>query len=644
MNTLLSLMIPLALVGIANLKPPGLIKVKKLPKQCEGSYIYDPGNTKPYLKCICIFETLHQKESLSFLQELNIKSLFVRWFCHSKAELDDGVFSKMQTLEKLDIGGCFKINITHSFFRGLDNVRSLRISADRLYAPNFGSDWLVPLKRLQQLTLVSDHIASFPSESFCGARELLILDIRSNGLNDSESLGIKCVGYKEEIESCHPCLPNLLSLDLSGNFISVLNLSFSADLPRLKNITMKNSNLSELIGIDSKSIMTMTDIDLRNNHLSSFTIKDIEKCNGSRLKTLKLSRNQLRFISVGLFSCTDQLRELDLAGNNLSVEHLMVSGITELRMLRYLNISHSKIDILQSTFIGNFTNLVELSCTNCGIRIIESGAFFYLHKLQTLRLNNNGLTSINDDMFLNNTILFILDLRDNNLFSFEVSQGIRSLVHLDLSGNELQELPDFTGSWSNLTVLDLSRNNISEKGLDRLSDLSHLENMNLSFNSVRSVPAYTFWGLTKLVTLDVSNNVIGSLGYHSFIGLFELSELKIQYNQISNLNKSLLPLLSLRQVHIHRNLITTLDDENFKQTSLQWIDISWNQVSHIDPFFLQKNDLNFINLTFNKMHYLDMDSLKISPGKKPRPQVLLQGNLLHCNCHNDIIPITYSDM
>ena len=623
----------------------------KLPKQCGSVFV--PTVRNSYFYIICRYLTPQSSPRLTFLRQSQIGSVFLSFYkkpnadvdgislklTASNTELEDGTFLKMPNLESLTLFGCYKKHITRKFFEGLDNLKELMMQTIvGLCVSTFSPDWLVPLSSLQKLDLTQNNIVTFPAKTFCNAQNLITLNISFNQLKESESLGIMCVG-KNPRESCLPCLPYLTVIDISHNFISILNVSLSRDLPRLQHLVMTDSHLSKL-ALDGNALNMLVELDLTSNLLSSLTVENMEECNGSYLETLKLANNQINFISEGFFLCTELLRHLDISANNLSNVRLVEAGIPSLWNLEYLNINENKIHILQASLIGNLTHLIEFSCSRCAIVIIEKNAFLYLRQLQVLRLNSNAITTLEADIFAYLPNLDILDLSDNALLKFEGEAGIRSLTSLNLSGNSIQKLPDFRQLWYNLNTLDLSRNNITELP-SSMFFLPKLKRLNLAFNSIKIVHVNALFGLMQLVVVDISNNVIDKIGSYSFRQNINMKVLKLNNNRISNLNRSLIGIRPQTYVDLSRNLIKELDIEN-QITSMSRIDLSWNQISFIYPYFFKVTKLQFMNLTFNKLYHLDVSTLEIRGGKQ-RPQVLLEGNRLHCDCHNELITTLNSD-
>ena len=625
------------ILTIHSTSPPVLHvnKVPKLPENC-GSSVEDFSNIA------CIFDTPQSGTTLSFLRQPQIRKVGLTFF--RRSEPGDGSFSNLPNLKALYISGCFKKRFTHKYFEGLNDLRGLNIKSRM---PNCSitltPDWLIPLSSLRTLNLATNDITNILAETFCNATYLKVLDISYNRLTDSEGLGISCVSDGNQQESCRSCLPNVTSLDISHNFISIFNVSLSRDLPKLQHLTITDSNLAR-ITLDNKAVDALVALDLSHNSLSSFTIDNMDKCNGSQLNRLDLANNQIDFITAGFFLCTAHLMYLDISANNLSNSILVEAGIVSLRKLVHLKMNENKIHILQATLIGNMTSLKELHCSRCAIAIIEKDAFLQLTKLEVLRLNSNTISNIDGNIFAHLPNLRSLDLSNNDLITFEVKDGFPSLKLLDLSGNNMQAPPAFRPFSSRVTILDLSRNNITEIS-SSMQCCPELINLNLAFNKIKNIDTYSFVSQGAMRTLNLSNNVIDRTELNSFFQ----TTLHRRLGTFLLINDDLPVLLeSLMYLDLSRNLIKKVG--SIKLFTLKWIDLSWNQISYIDdwkfsgynPYVRPNHSQVVVNLTYNRLYHLDVASL-ISLGK-PITQVLLEGNLLHCDCHNELITTMDSNM
>ena len=108
-----------------------------------------------------------------------------------------------------------------------------------------------------------------------------------------------------------------------------------------------------------------------------------------------------------------------------------------------------------------------------------------------------------------------------------------SITSLDLSGNSLSSLPSETfAQLPTLTSINLRGNSLTSVPPGLPAGLTSLD---LSDNSIGSLPDGVFNGLAQLGALDLSDNSIGSLPDGVFDGLAQLDSLDLSDNSIGSL-------------------------------------------------------------------------------------------------------------
>jgi len=133
--------------------------------------------------------------------------------------------------------------------------------------------------------------------------------------------------------------------------------------------------------------------------------------------------------------------------------------------------------------------------------------------------------------------------------------AVRSLRHLDLSGNALASLPDELRALAALRYADLSRNRLAVVpacvwAWPRLSALS------LAHNSLEALPEATIASAAVLAELDLSFNLLGALP-EAFGALHALVTLDASHNNLTAVPSPLLDLeaRSLTSLHLGKNAV-----------------------------------------------------------------------------------------
>ncbi len=110
-----------------------------------------------------------------------------------------------------------------------------------------------------------------------------------------------------------------------------------------------------------------------------------------------------------------------------------------------------------------------------------------------------------------------------------------SVCILDLSSENLTQIPSSIGKFKNLFQLDVSNNNLSTLPKELFS-LEKLVNLNLSNNSFTSIPG-EISSLSTLQSLNLANNKLGSVP-ESLSELKGLQLLKLKQNNFTDSEKS----------------------------------------------------------------------------------------------------------
>jgi len=200
----------------------------------------------------------------------------------------------------------------------------------------------------------------------------------------------------------------------------------------------------------------------------------------------------------------------------------------------------------------------------------------------------------------------ILKNRNMRHISEELYKGHEShvklaqLVFLDLSGNQLKQLPElnFFFQLCTLRKLDISCNMLSWIP-GELSNLKSLEVLRIDDNKLRALP-HGIFSLSRLVHLDVSRNSIITLP-DSFEGLRSLKIFVASFNCIEDLPPSITTMSSIKMIDLSCNNIGELPDEMCLLVNLVKADFHHNSITYLPDNIGFLSQLKYVDFSFNKI-------------------------------------------
>eukprot|EP01091_Cochliopodium_minus_P016284 TRINITY_DN604_c4_g1_i1.p1 TRINITY_DN604_c4_g1~~TRINITY_DN604_c4_g1_i1.p1 ORF type:complete len:565 (+),score=171.79 TRINITY_DN604_c4_g1_i1:3-1697(+) len=273
-----------------------------------------------------------------------------------------------------------------------------------------------------------------------------------------------------------------------------------------------------------------------------------------RLVKLDLSRNNIRDLPKK-FNPLKQLEEFILSRNLIGV---LGDGILVLDTLKILKIDRNKLKELPNNF-SKLASLEELNISYNEIKTLPSD-FGNLNKLKILNFDGTELKAIP---------LQVWDLKglqeltfiDNNLtiVNKELTKFSGTLIKLDISQNQIDDLGETIGTLVNLEFLNVSNNRITQfskeitkctklkmlmaneckitsldsiaEGMENWAELSEIQ---LSANQLKTVPPQ-MKNIKKLKHLDLSKNQIETLPKQLFWLKATLRKLLLNNNKIKSL-------------------------------------------------------------------------------------------------------------
>lgn len=173
----------------------------------------------------------------------------------------------------------------------------------------------------------------------------------------------------------------------------------------------------------------------------------------------------------------------------------------------------------------------------------KTGLLFVPHNIDRktveLRLTDNFITAVRRKDFLNMTSLVHLTLSRNTISQIapHAFVGLKALRALHMDGNRLTDLKnDQLKGLVNLRHLILGNNQIHHIDPSSFDEfVSTIEDLDLSYNNLRTLPWEAIARMTNINTLTLDHNLIDHIGAGTFTLLTKLVRLDMTSNRLQKL-------------------------------------------------------------------------------------------------------------
>ncbi|XP_063988423.1 toll-like receptor Tollo [Diachasmimorpha longicaudata] len=227
---------------------------------------------------------------------------------------------------------------------------------------------------------------------------------------------------------------------------------------------------------------------------------------------------------------------------------------------------------------------------------LSAGSFRPLIELRELVIEYCKIGNLSDDAFKGLKELRNLTVRTHNTdwsaMALDVStraftEELFKLERLDLGENNMWSLPEGSlCSLHNLEVLNLTKNRLREVSSFHFGSSvgrcgSNLRELDLSNNSIETLPTAAFSGLARLQSLDLRSNAINFMADRAFESLSSLVVLKLTDNRLSSLPPELFnDARNIKEIHLQNNSLNVLAPGLFNDlTQLLVLDLSMNELT-----------------------------------------------------------------
>jgi Leucine-rich repeat (LRR) protein len=531
-------------------------------------------------------------------------------------------FAKLAKLQTLQLNDNRLNAVDKEAFSMLGSLSELKLQSNELGSDASPFNWTLfsGLSRLKTLDLSNNNFARIDGTAFATLPNLISLKIFNNQLQELQAgsfgnltkLQILDVSYNR-LETLpgdvFGSLVSLLTLYLDGNRLATVTKEMFSGLQALQVLTIARNSISTIPSDLFQNMPELIWLDVTRNRIE--TLVQGTFCSCQKLSSVYFRNNRLNSLSSGVFSNLSSLLFLYL-GSNL-IPSLDSGVFQNLSSLNYLELSSNRISKIDSNAFANVPNLTSLLLDGNAITAVPVTAMSQLRKLSTVNLNDNSLNSIPDAAFMGLTNLNRLYLSDNYILNFGQTAfagcSLKKLAFLDLSESQISTIPVglFEGGLDSLANLNLSTNLLTSASLANrpfasLSD--QLTILDLSANQITYIPDDLFDELRALHTLNLDSNKISSLNFLSLDGLVALSSLSLTNNALNSAALSSitnLPVLS--DLHLDTNAINSLPDDSFSQCpSLSSLGLRNNYLTTLNARALQNlENIIKLDLGYNRL-------------------------------------------
>uniref|UniRef100_A0A8C2T539 Toll-like receptor 3 n=1 Tax=Coturnix japonica TaxID=93934 RepID=A0A8C2T539_COTJA len=450
-------------------------------------------------------------------------------------ELPDGVFASCSSLTELNLGYNI-IEVKNEPFKTLENLNILDLSHNHLESANLGLQQ--QLKNLRELVLYSNRITELKKEDlkFLSNTSLNSLDLSSNPLKEvgSISVGIQPDVYMNKPHSSEPFKK-----------FSLLSSHLFYGLSSIKYLNLKKSLTGKIEDFSFQSLYHLEYLIMDNNNFPQITTNTF-----TGLKNLKY---------LSLYNCNINLQRI----TNKTFVSLANSS------LQVLNLTKTRISRIES---GAFSSLGQLKILDLGLNEINQELtgheFEGLNNIEYIYLSYNKNVTLRSESFIFVPSLKQLMLRKVGCNNLAISPSpfhpLRNLTVLDISNNNIANIKeDLLDGLYKLSILDLQHNNLARLWKHAnpggpvlfLKDLPNLHILNLKSNGFDEIPVHVFKGLHQLKNLDLGSNNLNLLPATLFDNQNSLNTLNLQKNLITSVEEDVFgpAFKSLRRLEMDSN-------------------------------------------------------------------------------------------
>ncbi|XP_075973881.1 uncharacterized protein LOC142975097 [Anticarsia gemmatalis] len=319
------------------------------------------------------------------------------------------------------------------------NPNGLKISAtfDGLGLSTLGK--LPPNSQVETLRFTNNAIKAYWPDPFSDVPNLKVLSFSHNELAEITPDLFTKVDLLED-------------LDLSYNKLSSFTKLDFKHLRHIKKLNLQSNNLKKIPLDALQPMKLLEDLDLSKNGIFDVVLQRNGLMNLARLKRLSLNENRIRSIVKETFSLNNSLEFIDLSNN--MIEIIEDTAFLSCTNLRELNLAQNNI-----TFVFALPPSLQIA-------ILKFNTLYHWPKfpdgIKYIDVSYNRLSALYDEGTTNFDSLEVLIMGGNQIKELNIEKKLPSLYILDTSYNLMAEIPKTisTQNFPNLEELHFDGNPI----------------------------------------------------------------------------------------------------------------------------------------------------------------------------------------
>lgn len=248
--------------------------------------------------------------------------------------------------------------------------------------------------------------------------------------------------------------------------------------------------------------------------LTALNVGDFAGC--SSIVVMRIRYTTIPRIPAGLFNDCGDLLILDISYNQIS--EIDDDAFTPMTGLLEIELDDNRLERITTNMFRNLVNLQDLFMSDNLISVIDDGAFSTLQELIIFYMRGNLITEITPEMFGSEISLVTFNLASNRLTAVpRLPDRAPQIKYILLMDNSIAEINvgDFTFSYSNITHIDLSRNQLTRLSAAPFEILESLDTITVSFNQITAIDHELFNRVPSLYTFYMEQNVCANVRFNN---------------------------------------------------------------------------------------------------------------------------------